>query len=52
MILLLERGYFVERVGEELQPVFGLIEDLRDKDEGRAIGSGGLDVNSSEFDLS
>lgn len=51
MICHERKWYFVERVREELQPVFSLIEDLRDEDEGGAIGCGGRDMDASEFDL-
>lgn len=43
--------YFVGGVGEELEPVLGLVEDFGDEDEGGTVGSRGLDVDASEFDL-
>jgi hypothetical protein len=42
---------FVGWVEEEVEPILGLIEYLWEKDEIGTIGSGGLNVYASKFDV-
>lgn len=43
--------YFVVGVAEEVEPVFGLVEDLGEEDEGWTVRSGGFDVDASKLDV-
>jgi hypothetical protein len=44
-------GYFVEGVGEEVEPVFHLVEGLGEEDEVRTVLCGGFDMHASELDV-
>ena len=41
--------YFVGWVGEEVEPILGLVECLREEDKVRTVVCGGLDMDASEL---
>lgn len=46
-----KRGYFVGWIGEEVEPILGLVERLREEDKVGTVVGGGLDVDASELDV-
>ena len=44
-------GYLVRWIGEEVEPILGLVECFGEEDEVGAVGGGGLDVHASQFDV-
>lgn len=49
--LRVEWWYFIGGVGEEVKPIFCLVEGFGEEDEIGAVDRGGLDVYASEFDV-